>query len=161
MTYIAQREGGAISPVDLSIRCKNAVVAYIKYLGNIFWPSKLAIYYPHTYKVEWIPVILCGLLLVAITVIVLWQIRRRKYLAVGWFWFLGTLVPVIGLVQVGGQSMADRYTYVPAIGITIAVTWLACDLSAKWRYRKLALGLAGSVIIGLFSVLTFSAIRPP
>ena len=80
--------------------------------------------------------------------------RSRPYLAVGWFWYVGTLVPVIGLVQVGMQSMADRYTYIPLIGIFIAVAWGVCELAATWRVPKVGLGIATTVVLAACMVLT-------
>src|SRR5262249_40519707 len=115
VTYYAQQQAGAVKPIDwlpMETRISNALVAYVAYLGKALWPSGLAVFYPHPRQTlpVW-QVVGAGLLLATISVCVIWQLRRRPYLAVGWFWFLGTLVPVIGLVQVGEQAMADRYTY--------------------------------------------------
>ncbi len=121
VTIWAQHSGGAISSLErlpLGPRMVNAVVSYARYMKKTVWPSGLAFYYPYR---AWSPgaVIVSGAILVAVSSLVIRGARREPYLAVGWFWFLGTLVPAIGLVQVGGQSMADRYTYLPLTGLFI------------------------------------------
>src|SRR5262249_43160946 len=113
-----------LGEVPFTFRVMNVLVAYVQYLGLFVWPSTLAVLYPHpgfTLAPEY--AVGAGLLLVAITALTLWGARRYPYLPVGWFWYLGTLVPVIGLIQVGYQAWADRYTYVPLIGILIMLTW--------------------------------------
>ena len=125
VTIWAQHSGGAISSLErlpLGPRMANAVVSYVRYMEKAVWPSGLAVFYPYR---AWSPgaVIVAGAILVAVSGVVIRRARRDPHLAVGWFWFLGTLVPVIGLVQVGGQSMADRYTYLPLIGLTIMLCW--------------------------------------
>jgi tetratricopeptide (TPR) repeat protein len=140
VTFLAQLRGNAVAPFEafpLTARVENALLAYVGYLGKMFWPMHLAIYYPHPGPtVSGVQVLGAGLLLVIVTVSVLGPGRRWRYLAVGWFWYLGTLVPVIGLVQVGGQAMADRYTYVPLIGLSLLLTWGAADLAAAWRLPR-------------------------
>jgi tetratricopeptide (TPR) repeat protein len=131
VTYIAQWRGGAVSPdewIPLSVRAANALVSYGRYLLLAFHPTKLAVLYPHpgASLPVWQPVV-AGAALAGMTYLVLRAGRKRSYLAVGWFWYLGTLVPVIGLVQVGAQAMADRYTYVPFVGLFIAVAWAFGD----------------------------------
>jgi tetratricopeptide (TPR) repeat protein len=127
VTVYAQRAGGAMmteTMLPFDVRAANAVVSYAKYLAIAFWPSGLAVYYPHPLKAaSTMEVASAAAILVAVTVAVIAAARRHPHLLVGWFWFVGTLVPVIGLVQVGGQAMADRYTYVPFIGLFIAVAW--------------------------------------
>jgi Flp pilus assembly protein TadD len=156
ITYLAQGRFGAIRSfayVPLWSRISNAVVSYVIYLGKTVWPSSLAMYYPHpaiihanipAWEIAGAIVLLCGL-----SVLVLQQRLRRPYLAVGWLWYLGTLVPVIGVVQVGGQALADRYTYVPVIGVFIAVVWGIHAALSRWRFRQLALGLSGGVLVAL------------
>ena len=117
----AQQTAGAMHTVKnsfpLSIRVGNALVCYARYLGKAFWPSRLALIYPHpgTSLQTW-QVLAALVALLAVTALVLRE-RRRRYLLVGWFWFLGTMLPMIGLVQVGEQAMADRYAYLPFIGL--------------------------------------------
>lgn len=154
VTFKVQQKGGAVS-VSLSLgeRIANALVAYVRYLENLAWPTKLAVLYPHPGHWPLGRVLLSALVLVALSAAVVWLARRRPFLPVGWFWFLGSLVPVIGLVQVGVQSMADRYTYVPAIGLFIAGAWGAAELALRWRWpapllRGLAaVGLAGCAVL--------------
>jgi len=129
MTVVAQRAGGAIqdlSNLPIAARLENAVAAYAGYLAKAFWPSDLAFYYPRA-PWNWTGL----LLLLGITALAVAARRTKPYVLVGWLLFLGTLVPVIGLVQVGGQAMADRYTYVPLIGVFVIVAWGAYDFGAK------------------------------
>jgi tetratricopeptide (TPR) repeat protein len=137
-------------------RLANAVVAYSVYIGKMFWPARLAIIYPH--QGSQLPLWQIGgsgLLLVGITTAVIWSLRRRAYLAVGWLWYLGTLVPVIGLVQVGNQAFADRYTYVPLTGLFIMMGWGLWELLGGLRYRTVVLSLSGVVLAGALGVLTW------
>ena len=106
----------------------------------MLWPAKLAIYYPYNVaKLSIVNVLLAAAALLAVSILVIRYASKYKYLPVGWFWFIGTLIPVIGLVQVGGQAMADRYTYVPLIGLFIIIAWGLNDLLANWSYRKIVL----------------------
>ena len=155
-TYMAQSQNGAMlfgSQFGLSQRLASAAVAYVTYLFKMVWPVNLAVLYPYdealpTWKVV---AALAGLALV--TGLVIWQRRRRPYLAVGWFWYLGTLVPVIGIVQVGFQSMADRYTYVPLVGVFIMAAWgvaeLAAALTPPGRRFVAGVGVAAVVTLAL------------
>jgi tetratricopeptide (TPR) repeat protein len=132
VTFIAQQRGSAVMGVEnasIGARVANALVSYVAYLVKMFWPAKLAVLYPHPFGTipTW-QVIGSALLLVAISILVLRAARTRPYLAVGWLWYIITLIPVIGLVQVGVQAMADRYTYIPLIGIFIALAWGIADL---------------------------------
>jgi hypothetical protein len=126
-------ESTATMPYPLAVRVTNAVVSYWWYVQKVFWPVGLAILYPHPAGLPpaW-QVLLSGLLLAGITAVVIVG-RRRRYLLVGWLWFVGTLVPMIGLVQVGRQAMADRYAYLPCIGLFILVCWLVADWSEQWH----------------------------
>src|SRR6185436_15024218 len=122
VTVFAQQGSLAtLQAVPAGRRVGNALVSYVVYLAKTFWPAKLAVFYPLPLIIPpWKP-LAAGALLAAITALALWRIRRQPYLAVGWLWFLGMLVPVIGFVQVGRQAMADRYTYLPSIGLFLAV----------------------------------------
>jgi len=126
LTVFAQKSSGAMSTLEMipmHIRVENAILSYAAYLGKMVWPSHLAVFYPYS-KIFPIPVVIAtALLLILITSLAVLLVRRYPFLIVGWLWYLGTLVPVIGIVQVGLQSMADRYTYVPLIGIFIMVAW--------------------------------------
>jgi tetratricopeptide (TPR) repeat protein len=126
VTYLVQKGGGAVREVGqfpLGLRVENAVVSYATYIVKMFWPSRLAVFYPYPYDLPVWQTALSALLLAAISVIVLRERRSRPYLAVGWLWYLGTLAPVIGLVQVGAQARADRYTYLPMVGLSLMLAW--------------------------------------
>ncbi|MGA2369902.1 MAG: tetratricopeptide repeat protein [Candidatus Korobacteraceae bacterium] len=133
LTMRAQRAGGAlVSLVEYSlfVRLENALVAYVRYIGKAFWPSNLTLMYPHPgNSIKTWQAALALLLLLAITALA-WKCRRRRYLLVGWLWFLGTMVPMIGIVQVGHQALADRYAYLPFIGLFIMICWGVGDLFA-------------------------------
>jgi len=142
-------------------RCGNAAWGYVSYLWKTAVPDGLCAYHPLPVPGTWWPLwqtVGSGMLLLVITVLVLRQVRRRSYLPVGWFWYLGMLIPVIGLVQVGIQSWADRYSYLPLLGIFIALVWLAGDLiAARPAWRRIAFVLAGVVTLGLASVAWWQA----
>ncbi len=157
VTILAQDKAMApLSALPLWQRLNNALVSYVKYLEKTFWPVNLAPFYPHpTYTTPWWEVALCGLGLLAITVLAVRLLRTRPWLAVGWFWFLGTLVPVIGLVQVGSQGMADRYAYVPHLGLFICLAWGAADLAGWFGVGKRAAWVLSCALVGVLWVLTF------
>lgn len=151
ITIYAQHKGGAISSlnaVPFGLRIENALMAYVEYITNTFWPHDLAVLYllPSSIPV-WQDI--CSLLiLLIVSAATIWGRRRHPYLAVGWFWFLITLLPVIGLIQVGYQSMADRYTYIPLIGLFVMAAWGVPALIKELQYRQVILALlAGAVII--------------
>ena len=127
VTYAAQQRAGAVSPVEelsLASRIANALTAYVGYVGKMLWPAKLAAFYPHAASIPTWHVLAAAVLLAAATILVIRSSGSRPYLAVGWFWYLIVLVPMIGLVQVGTQAMADRYTYISLIGLFIAIAWV-------------------------------------
>jgi tetratricopeptide (TPR) repeat protein len=158
MTVYAQQRGGAIetlTALPFGVRLANAVVSYVRYLGLTLCPAGLAPFYPHpqeslpAWQVAGAAVLLIGLSAVALALA-----RRRPYLIVGWLWYLGTLVPVIGLVQVGEQALADRYTYVPLIGLFIAAAWVAGDLASRqpmWRQVLIAASTAAVLACAVLS----------
>lgn len=161
VAYIAQQSGGAMELGErypLSIRLSNAAVSYIAYIGKLIYPSRLAVLYPYLGDSLplWQPIVSL-LILAAISAGVIYSARR--YLVTGWFWYIGTLVPVIGLVQIGNQMMADRYTYLPSIGIFIIAAWGADELAARWRYRKTILGICAGIALAALSVCTLLQIR--
>lgn len=157
VTVLAQKAGGAIASLQVypfSIRLTNAIVAYVRYIGKALWPTRLAPIYPH----PWHPlpmwqVIPALLLLLAITALVV-AARSRRYLPVGWFWFLGTLVPMIGLVHVGNQAMADRYAYLPFIGCFIMVCWAVAKLAAQRRIPLNFLRAAAVIVLLALAIVT-------
>jgi hypothetical protein len=145
ITMKAQSFGGATNWYPLSIRIGNAIVSYASYLGKALWPARLAPMYPHPgYSLNPWHVAAAFLLLLAITTLVVAG-RRRRYLLVGWFWFLGTLVPMSGLLQVGSQAMADRYAYLPFIGLFIMVCWGVSEWAEQRRLS--VVWLAGPSIV--------------
>ncbi len=163
VTFFEQRSLGAVldaAVMPINARVANALVSYVKYIEMMFWPSKLAIFYLLDDKK--IPVkeaVMAGVLLIAVTVLVIKLSAKRRYPAFGWFWYIGTMVPVIGLVQVGEQAMADRYAYVPLIGLFIIVAWGAAEILKGWRHQKILLGAAAIIVFGCLSVKTFEQIK--
>lgn len=149
-TFIAQKSGGTVATMEvfsLKVRLANALVSYASYIAKMFWPGRLAVFYPHPGDALPIWQIAAAVaVLLGISAWVILRGRRKRYLVVGWLWYLGTLLPVIGLVQVGAQAMADRYTYVPLTGLFIIVAWSIRDLVAQWRYRKVIVVVLGSVL---------------
>ncbi len=159
VTFIVQQSSGAMESIEilpLNFRTANALFSYVNYISKMIYPSRLAIFYPISPIPPWQPMV-CFIILIAITTLVI--ISRRRYLVVGWMWYLGTLVPVIGLVQVGSQAMADRYTYLPSIGIFIMVAWGAAELVAKWRSLRLWLGISAVLILSALLVSTRTQVQ--
>jgi cytochrome c-type biogenesis protein CcmH/NrfG len=152
VTLIVQEPGTGIS---MRLGAANAVMSCVRYLGKLIWPASLSVLYPHPNLPGGTPwstwqVAGAGLLLLVITLLVI-RVRHRRYALVGWLWYLGTLVPVIGLVQVGRQAMADRYTYLPLIGLFIIIAWGGADLVSRWASRRIP--LRRIVQVGAFVVL--------
>ena len=148
VTFLVQRASGAVATIELvawDVRLANAVLAYAWYVGKTLWPRGLTIFYPLTGDLGAWPLALAFLL--AVTALAAWQFRRRPYLLVGWLWFLGTLVPVIGLVQVGDQATADRYSYIPSIGLTLMIAWAAGELLAALPRARLVTSLGAAAIL--------------
>jgi protein O-mannosyl-transferase len=149
VTLTAQRH--AIRSLDeqpLTWRVANAAVAYVAYLGKMFYPANLAVLYPLPKGPPslWEAIAAFAVLL-AISIAVFVVRRKRTYLLVGWLWYLGTLAPVIGLVQVGNQAMADRYTYLPQVGLYMAIAWGAAEMAGAWPYRRWVLAAASALIV--------------
>jgi tetratricopeptide (TPR) repeat protein len=162
ITFYTQKEIGALwslQALPFTTRLANALVAYVSYLGKMFWPVHLAVLYP--LPGQNLPLWQTGaaaLVLAALSFLALRQARRQPYLLVGWLWYLGTLVPVIGLVQVGQQAMADRYTYVPFIGLFIALAWGAAVLAARWRAPRFLLPVGAGVVLSVLAVCTWAQV---
>lgn len=156
VTFLVQRSAGVVTSIErlpLTVRVANALVSYLTYIQKMIWPSRLAMFYPYPDKTGLIwQAVAFAILLGFITVAVLFLMRRRRYLFTGWLWYLGTLVPVIGLVQVADQALADRYTYVPLTGLFIIVAWGVPDLIARWRFRKPALAVSAIALLLALSI---------
>src|SRR3989440_7875239 len=153
ITFLAQRGAiGWTEQLPMSERITNAFVAYVVYIRQMVWPTELAVFYPHPenrlpiWEVSLALIILVGIMAAAFVLR-----KRAPYLVTGWLWYLGMLVPVIGLLQVGWQGHADRYTYLPQIGLYIAVTWALTDLIRSWRFQRTALSAAALIVIGALS----------
>jgi Tfp pilus assembly protein PilF len=159
VTWLAQSSKGAVQAYPFFLRLSNAVVSYSVYLGKTVWPESLAVFYPFRAAPALWQVSGAVLLLVALSLAALLLRRRRPYLWVGWFWFLGTLVPVIGLVQVGGQAMADRYTYLPLIGIFIVAAWGLSDLLQRGAGRLRAATATAIGILTLLSIVSYRQVQ--
>ncbi len=158
ITILAQKSSGAIQNLEalpFQTRIINAVSAYAKYIISLFYPVNLSVWYPYNENFSVLEIAGSVILLIAVTAFCLWQVKKRKYLIVGWLWFLGTLVPVIGLVQVGAQPMADRYTYLPYFGLFIM---LVCGLAELFDYLKInrkAVLLLSIVVVLILSFISF------
>jgi protein O-mannosyl-transferase len=145
-----------LEQLSLLARLKNAAVSLVIYLRQMFWPADLAIFYPHPHDQLnlWV-VIACAVLIVAITVVAILVRKKHPYVFVGWFWFLILIAPVTGILQAGLQGRADRFTYLPHIGVTILVAWSAADLTRGWRNREVILGSVAGVVIVALAGLAF------
>jgi tetratricopeptide (TPR) repeat protein len=157
MTLFAQKDAlWSSASLPLQFRIANALMSYIRYISRIFYPTKLALIYPYPHSWPLGGVIAAAVVLIILSAIFIFQVRRFPYLAAGWFWFLGTLVPAIGLVQVGVQAMADRYTYLPSIGIFILTVWGINDLLDSSARKTTICSFAGSAALTACLVLTRS-----
>lgn len=146
--------------IPLRYRLANVLLAYMKYIRKMFWPIDLGILYPHPEtNIQWWQVLIAGLLLAYISIVAIRNFRNRRWLIVGWLWYLGTLVPVIGLVQVGLQAMADRYTYIPLTGLFIIITYFAAELITARKYKPAITITAATVILLALTALTSLQLR--
>ena len=157
ITVVAQRSGGAVialerlSPAE---RIANASVAVVQYMRDMIWPKGLAVFYPFL-SPSTTAVVLASLLLLGLTVLAVWHGRRNRFLIVGWLWYVGTLVPVIGIVQAGAQGRADRYTYVPLIGLFIVVAWGVPQLLSRWTSARSPLVTLGVAAVAACAMLAY------
>ncbi|MCX5635161.1 MAG: tetratricopeptide repeat protein [Planctomycetota bacterium] len=163
ITFLVQRSSGAVPDVNilpLQSRVANAFLSYATYISKMFWPQNLTAFYPlDADSIQFWRFALCVLLLLAISIFVISFGRRQRYLPVGWFWFVGTLIPVIGLIQSGAQALAERYTYIPYIGLFIMIAWGVAELSAGWRYRKIILAAASCIVLAIILTCTRQQVR--
>jgi tetratricopeptide (TPR) repeat protein len=157
VTYLAQQRGGAVQTLEnlpLTLRVANALTSYVIYLKKIVWPTDLAVFYPLPTTVSSWALTVAILLLLGITALAIAMRGRCPYLLVGWFWYLGTLIPVIGFVQLGAQALADRYTYIPSVGVLISIIWGVEELTRHWRHRRFILSFIGLSLLFLCLLLT-------
>jgi Tfp pilus assembly protein PilF len=153
ITILVQRKEGAMSlAVPLLGRVENAVISYCRYIGKTFYPHNFAFFYPYESRWPLVAIVLAALLFAAISVLAIYWRRERPYLLTGWLWFVGTLIPVIGLIQVGEQALADRYTYLPSLGFFLALVWGAHELTRRWQFQRSFLGLFAAAL-GLICAL--------
>jgi tetratricopeptide (TPR) repeat protein len=161
VTFLVQRNEAVASleKVPLEIRFGNVLMSYAGYLLNTIWPAHLAVFYPLPKHFDWFFLAIAATVLITCSTIAWLNCGQRPYLVVGWLWFLGTLVPVIGLVQVGDQAMADRYTYFPLIGIFLAATFTARDFASRFQFPKFIFPAAASLILTACLILTENQLR--
>lgn len=160
-TFLAQQTGGSVSGIPLGARLANAIVSFTAYLRMTVWPKALTMFYPHPSfgaGLDPLSVVGAAAIFCALSFLAVREARRHPWIFTGWFWYVGTLVPVIGLIQVGRQAMADRYTYLPLIGVFIAVSWTAPCIVERWRFKKpLLYGTAAIVLSALTATTSVQA----
>ena len=152
VTFLVQKRWGIVVTIEnmpFAARGNNALISYCRYLGKLFWPTDLAVFYPHPGNWPEDEVALAGGLLLGITVLCIVVRRQYPFMLMGWLWFVGTLVPVIQLVQSGRYAMADRYTYIPSLGVSIMLVWGVCELTRRWRRQIVGLSVAGCAVMVL------------
>ena len=157
VTFVVQQKGGAVAALtgySLPERIENAFVSYARYLSKMFWPATLATPYPHPGHWPLWLVLLATALFAALCIAAVWWGQKFPFAPVGWFWFVGMLVPVIGLVQVGDQSMADRYTYLPLIGVFIVLVWGVGEACVRWRVPKQAVIVLATIVLAACALRT-------
>jgi tetratricopeptide (TPR) repeat protein len=157
VTFLVQKQGGGVTTVEylpLGARVGNALISYCRYLWDMFWPTELGVFYPHPGYWPLAEVLPAGAVLCGISVFVFLKRRQYPFMLMGWLWFVGTLAPVIQIVQSGAQAMADRFTYVPSLGVLVIAVWGAHELASGRRHQKIALALAGSAAIVFYMALT-------
>ena len=153
ITFLVQKSAvGRTEELPIFERINNAIVSYVLYIWQMLWPVNLAVFYPHPEnRLPLWEIVCCLLVVMCITVAAIALRKHRPYLLTGWLWYLGMLVPVIGLVQVGWQGRADRYTYLPQIGLYIAATWAVADLTILYRHQRAILSTAAILVIAALS----------
>ena len=159
VTYLAAHSSGTVPSLDVltpSVRIGNAFVSYVVYIGKMIVPVNLAVFYPHPGNVVLWQVLGAAIFLIALTSVVIWKAKKLPYLATGWCWYLGTLLPVIGIIQAGTQAMADRYTYVSLIGLFIIIAWGIPELLKNWKHRQEILAALSVLSLLVFSVITWN-----
>ncbi len=162
MTSYAQHAGGAVSSLSiysLSDRIANALVSYVAYIIKMIWPFNLSVQYPYPETLPLWQIAGAGFFLLSLSIPIIMAMRKRPYLAVGWLWYMGTLVPVIGIMQVGSQAMADRYTYIPLTGLFIMTAWGIPELFSQWRHKERCLAITTSILLIILMATTLLQVR--
>jgi len=163
VTYNVQQASGAVESTEafpLKIRIANAAISYVAYIQKMVWPVRLTGYYPHPgNSIDMEKALAAGILMLLLTIGFVALSRKYSYLAVGWLWFVGALFPVIGIVQVGQQAMADRYTYLPLVGMYIIIAWSAPLFFFRFRYGKMLLGIGSIMIISALMACSWRQVR--
>ncbi len=157
-TYYVQKKSGALNiDTPLLLNMGNALISYVKYIAKMFWPHPLAAIYPfNPDEITYLTVFGASIFILAVSYFAALQMKKRPYLLVGWLWYLGTLVPVVGFVRIGDHAMADRYTYVPLIGLFVTLVWGANELCEKLHINK---GIAATLCIVILAILSFMTIK--
>lgn len=161
VTYLVQHSAGAVRSLEvipLKSRIANALVSYVTYIGETVYPQSLAVFYPYPAMIPWWKVFGACLVLMSVSYLSWKSLSKYPYILVGWLWYLGTLLPVIGLVQVGSQAFADRYAYVPVIGLFIIIVWGATELMESWNYRRIVISLVATGVMVILSIITIKQV---
>ena len=159
VVFLVQQQGMAVKPLPIAVRIANALSAYIQYIGKMFWPTDLIVLYLQTGNAaagNAAYLTFAAIVLIGMSVLALVFAKKRGYLFTGWFWYLGTLVPVAGFIQIGYHSHADRYTYIPLIGLFIMIAWGVPELVARWRIKRLLLPLLAGFVLSLLIAATIT-----
>ncbi len=160
VTFLVQKKSrDVLARLTVDTRLENALVSYVRYLAKTIFPRNLSVLYPYPDHWPLLAIVGAGGVLAILTVAAIWTRRSRPYFATGWFWFLGMLVPVIGLVQVGEQSMADRYFYLPSIGLFIVAVWGGTDLMNRAHFPKFAIETTGVTILVICALRTSNQLQ--
>lgn len=162
ITYLVEKSGGSVASLDiypLGVRISNALVSYVVYIEKMIWPYDLTIFYPHPDTILILPTAMASMFLATVTFLAIKARTKFPYVIVGWLWYLGVLVPVIGIVQIGSQAMADRYTYVPLIGLFLIVSWGVPDMLRGWRYKKTVIIVSATAVISAMIICTSAQLR--
>lgn len=145
----------SLSEFSITDRIANVLVTYVVYLWKMIWPAKLAFFYPLVEAPPLGKASIAGIFLIAVTILAVWQMKKRPFIAAGWFWYLGTLVPVVGLVHVGEQSHADRYTYIPSIGVFLVIAWAVAGWAAHRRVSRAVLVSGAFILLAACAGITW------
>jgi protein O-mannosyl-transferase len=161
LTFYAQRHGGVVKSIDIfpfQVRIANAIVSYISYIGKMIYPANLAFLYPHPGMPPWWKISGAFFLIITISFLSVKKIKKHPYVIVGWLWYLGTLIPVIGIIQVGMQAMADRYTYIPSIGLLIIAVWGIPEFFANWRNKRIWIAISATTAISIYAIVAWKQV---